>query len=48
VDEDPGESWDYNYYGLFDYTGQPHPAWAEYKYWQTTLPDYPNLPSSLP
>ncbi len=48
VDEDPGTSWDYNYYGLFDYTGRPHPAWLEYKYWQSTLPDYPDLPSSRP
>ncbi len=48
VDEDPGKSWDYNYYGLFDYTGYPHPAWSEYKYWQSTMPDYDNLPNHFP
>jgi hypothetical protein len=48
VDEDPGTSWDYNYYGLFDYTGYPHPAWSEYKYWQSTREDYGNLPNHFP
>jgi archaellin len=43
VDEPPGGAWDYNYYGLFDYTGSPHPAWWEYRYWQTQLPDYENI-----
>jgi hypothetical protein len=48
VDESPGTSWDGNYYGLFSYTGQPHPAWSTYVQWQQQLPSYPKLPSSLP
>jgi hypothetical protein len=48
VDEDPGTSWDDVYYGLFDYLGNPHPAWSSYVSWQQQLPDYPNLPTSLP
>ncbi|MBC7228938.1 MAG: hypothetical protein H5T74_00905 [Actinobacteria bacterium] len=47
IDEEPGTSWDHVYYGLFEYTGEPHPSWSEYKRWQQQLPSYPNLPSSL-
>jgi hypothetical protein len=46
IDEDPGTSWDNMYYGLFDYLGNPHPAWSKYKEWQSQLPNYPLLPSS--
>jgi hypothetical protein len=48
IDEDPGTSWDDVYYGLFDYQGNPHPAWYQYVGWQQQLPDYPNLPTTLP
>ncbi len=49
MDEDPGTSWDSNYFGLFRYDGTPCKAWAMYKEWQRTLfPDYPDLPPSLP
>ena len=47
IDEEPGTSWDHVYYGLFKYTGEPHPSWFEYKNWQQRLPSYPNLPASL-
>ena len=47
VDEDPGTSWDANYYGLFKYTGQPHPSWSMYIQWQMQLPSYPNLPATF-
>ncbi len=43
VDDPPGQAWDYDYYGLFDYLGNPHPAWWEYRNWQSNLPDYPNV-----
>jgi hypothetical protein len=46
-DEPPGKSWDKHYYGLFDYLGNPHPAWETYKGWQSQLPDYPELPGSI-
>jgi hypothetical protein len=46
VDEPPGKAWDAMYYGLFNYLGSPHPAWDEYKKWQTQLLNYPQLPSS--
>jgi hypothetical protein len=48
IDENPGTVWDGNYYGLFKYTGEPHPAWYTYVQWQQQLPLYPLLPSSLP
>ncbi|MDY6794601.1 MAG: hypothetical protein SWK76_04870 [Actinomycetota bacterium] len=48
IDEDPGKSWDGNYYGLFSYQGVPHLAWDKYKQWQQGNPTYPNLPTSLP
>jgi len=44
VDDPPGTSWDYEYYGLFDHLGNPHPAWWEYRNWQSQLPDYLNIP----
>lgn len=44
VDQAPGTSWDGIYNGLFDYYGNPMPAWSEYKKWQTQFPDYPNKP----
>ena len=50
MDEAPGTSWDYCYYGLFDYYGRPLKAWNSYKYWQLQsgiFPDYPRLPGSL-
>ncbi|MDD5447728.1 MAG: beta-galactosidase [Actinomycetota bacterium] len=47
VDQPPGTSWDGIYNGLFDYYGNPMPAWGEYKKWQTQFPDYPNKPSGL-
>jgi hypothetical protein len=47
-DEDPGGSWDGNYYGLWTCTGQPRPAWDSYVSWQRQLPTYPALPASLP
>ncbi len=46
VDDPPGTTWDV-YDGLFYYQGNPTPAWGQYKNWQSQLPDYPNLPSSL-
>jgi hypothetical protein len=46
-DEDPGTSWDGNYYGLWSYNGVPHPAWSSYVGWQAQLPSYPLLPPSL-
>jgi hypothetical protein len=48
VDDAPGTSWDDAENGLFTYYGQATPAWSEYKNWQSQLPDYPNLPTSLP
>ncbi len=48
IDEDPGTSWDRNYFGLFDYQGRPHPSWYIYVQWQQQLPNYPELPSTLP
>ncbi len=48
VDEEPGTSWDQCYFGLFKYTGEPHPSWSEYVQWQQQLPSYPKLPSALP
>jgi hypothetical protein len=48
IDEDPGTVWDGSYYGMFKYTGEPHPAWSSYVQWQQQLPRYPLLPSSLP
>jgi len=48
VDDPPGQSWDEAYNGLFDYYGNPMPAWDEYKKWQSQLPDYGNLPGNLP
>ncbi|MEJ5187394.1 MAG: hypothetical protein WHT46_09990, partial [Candidatus Geothermincolales bacterium] len=50
MDEAPGTSWDYSYYGLFDYYGRALTAWNSYKYWQLQsgiFPDYPKLPTSL-
>jgi LEA14-like dessication related protein len=47
LDEPPGTSWDEVYYGLFDYMGNPHPAWGSYKSWQSQIPHYPKLPSSI-
>jgi hypothetical protein len=46
IDEDPGTSWDGNYYGLFDYLGNPHPAWYEFIQWQSQFPNYPLLPTN--
>jgi hypothetical protein len=46
VDEEPGTAWDGNYYGLFKYTGQPHPAWYVYTQWQAQLPSYPKKPTA--
>jgi len=33
-----------DYYGLYSFDGNPHPAWNEYKKWQSspTFPDYEN------
>jgi hypothetical protein len=47
LDEPPGTSWDSLYYGLFDYMGNPLPAWGSYKSWQSQLPSYPKLPGSI-
>jgi len=47
-DEDPGTSWDGNYYGLFNSVGRPHPAWSSYVSWQQQLPHYAPLPPSFP
>ena len=48
IDDPPGESWDDAYNGLFDFYGNPMPAWNEYKNWQSQLPNYGNLPGNLP
>jgi hypothetical protein len=45
VDQPPGTAWDAMYYGLFDYLGNPMPAWSKYKQWQSQLPSYTPLPS---
>ncbi|MBU1669838.1 MAG: hypothetical protein KKF41_01860 [Actinobacteria bacterium] len=48
IDIAPGTSPGNDYYGLYDYYGNPHPAWGEYKNWQTQLPDYGNKPNHFP
>jgi hypothetical protein len=48
VDRAPGSSPGNDYYGLYDYYGNPHPAWGEYKNWQTQLPDYGNKQNHFP
>ena len=47
-DVDPQTSWDQAFNGMYDYSGNPMPAWNEYKKWQSQLPDYGNKPSHLP
>jgi hypothetical protein len=49
-DVDPKSSWDDAYNGLYDYYGNPMPAWNEYKKWQSspTFPDYGNKQPHLP
>ena len=47
-DVDPAKSWDAAYNGLFDFNGNPMPAWNEYKKWQNQLPNYGNKPNHLP
>lgn len=48
VDPQPKTSWDNVYNGLYDYNGNPMPAWNEYKKWQSQLPNYGNKPASMP
>jgi len=43
----PGSSKNGDYYGLFDYYGNPHPAWNQYKRWQGILLNYGNKPNHL-
>jgi hypothetical protein len=47
-DLDPAKSWDDAFSGLFDFNGNPMPAWNEYKKWQNQLPNYGNKPNHLP
>jgi hypothetical protein len=47
-DLDPATSWDDAFNGLFDFNGNPMPAWNEYRNWQNQLPNYGNKPGCLP
>ena len=44
IDDDPADPRNVDFFGLFSFSGQPHPAWSIYVQWQQQLPDYPVLP----
>lgn len=43
IDDPPGQAWDGFYDGLYDYQGNPHPAWNSFKAWVLAFKFF-NLP----